>query len=62
MEIKNDELLNRKSACSYLGGICLTTLGRLKIPQVRIRRRVLYRKKDLEKWIAEQIVKPEGKK
>jgi len=40
---KEDGLFSRNEAAKYLGGICLTTLHRLKIPKLRIRRRVFYR-------------------
>jgi hypothetical protein len=62
-ETKSPSLvLNRKSAAEFLGGICLTTLARLKIPQVHIRRRVFYRIADLDKWLAEHTIKLEAEK
>jgi hypothetical protein len=54
-EIPNFRLLTRKEAGEYLGGICLTTLSRLNIPRVQIRRRVFYRKNDLDQWLTEHI-------
>jgi hypothetical protein len=53
---ESERLLSRKEASHYLGGICLTTLHRLKIPQLKIRRRVFYRIEDLQFWIAKQMV------
>ena len=38
-----DEVLDRK-ATSRLIGVCLTTLSRLDIPRIKIRRRVLYKR------------------
>jgi hypothetical protein len=49
------ELIERKTAAQYLGGISLTTLSRLPIPLVRIRRRVFYRKIDLENYVAKHV-------
>jgi len=48
------EILSRKQAAQYLGGICLTTLDRLDIPRTKIRKRVLYRKATLDNWLAKQ--------
>jgi hypothetical protein len=47
-----DEILDRKTAAIYLH-ICKTTLDRLDIPRTKIRRRVLYRKDILDKWLVE---------
>jgi hypothetical protein len=55
-------LLNRKDTAAFLGGICLTTLSRLAIPQVKIRRRVFYRVADLEKWLINHLSKPGERK
>jgi hypothetical protein len=51
-------LLSRKEAALYLGNICLTTLHRLAIPKIQIRRRVMYRVEDLQEWVSKQIVEP----
>jgi len=48
---RKDSLLSRKQAAEYLGGICLTTLDRLKIDRTIIRRRVFYRPDVLEQWL-----------
>jgi len=40
---QQDEVLDRKSV-SQLIGVCLTTLSRLDIPRIKIRRRVLYKR------------------
>jgi hypothetical protein len=58
---ETDSLLSRKEAAQYLGKICLTTLNRLAIPKIRIRRRVFYRVEDLHSWVSQQINKPEAK-
>jgi len=50
----SSELLNRKEAAAYLR-ICKTTLDKLKIPRVKIRHRVIYRRKELEKWINDNM-------
>ena len=44
------ELLNRQEASSYLR-ICKTTLDKLKIPRIKIRHKVIYRKQELEQWL-----------
>ena len=45
------EVLSRREAAEYLG-VCKTTLDRLNIAKTQIRRRVLYRKEVLDKWLA----------
>jgi hypothetical protein len=52
-------LLNRSEAARFLG-IGLNTLGNLNIPKTRIRRRVLYRRDILEKWVKENTEKKVG--
>ncbi|MCL1955243.1 MAG: helix-turn-helix domain-containing protein [Spirochaetes bacterium] len=50
------EVLSRKEAAAYLG-VCKTTLDRLSIPKTQIRRRVLYRKEIIDKWLSQHTVK-----
>jgi len=47
------EVMSRKQAASFLG-ICLTTLDHLDIPKTQVRKRVLYRKTTLLKWLEKQ--------
>jgi len=47
----DEKILTRQEAAKLLGGICLTTLKRLSIPQLRIRRRVFYRMEDIKIWL-----------
>jgi hypothetical protein len=49
-------LLNRSEAARFLG-IGLNTLGGLNIPRTRIRKRILYRRDILEKWVKENTEK-----
>jgi hypothetical protein len=49
-------LLNRSEAASFLG-IGLNTLGGLGIPRTLIKKRVLYRRDVLEKWVKENTEK-----
>ena len=56
IEGKEGALLSRREAANFLGGICLTTLARLSIPCVRIRRRVFYSRKVLEQWLAAKVL------
>jgi len=50
-------ILSRKQAADFLG-ICRTTLDRLDIPRTKIRRRVMYKRAVLERWLDEHT---EGK-
>ena len=47
------EVFSRKEAAEYLG-VCKTTLDRLGISKTQVRRRVLYRKEILDKWLSQQ--------
>ena len=51
-------LLNRSEAAQFLG-IGLNTLALLDIPKTQIRRRVLYRRDLLEKWVKDRTGKEE---
>ena len=53
------EILSRREAAEYLG-ICRATLDRLDIPKTRIRRRVLYKREVLNKWINDHTEKSKG--
>jgi len=50
--LQQTELLSRSDAAAYLK-ICRTTLDRLNIPRTHLRRRVLFRKVILDKWLEE---------
>jgi hypothetical protein len=49
-------LLNRSEAAHFLG-IGLNTLALLNIPKTQIRRRILYRRDILEKWVKDNTEK-----
>jgi hypothetical protein len=49
-------LLNRSEAARFLG-IGINTLSVLSIPKTRIRKRVLYRRDILERWVKENTEK-----
>jgi len=51
-EIISSELFDRKEAAVYLR-ICKTTLDNLMIPRIKIRRRVLYRRSELDQWLVQ---------
>ena len=53
------EILSRKKAAAFLG-ICLSTLDNSNIPKTKIRKRVLYKRDVLIKWVDEHAEK--GKK
>jgi excisionase family DNA binding protein len=54
--IPTKEILSRKEAAEYLG-VCKTTLDRLNIAKTQIRRRVLYRKEVLDKWLTQHTTR-----
>ena len=47
------EVMSRKEAAAYIG-IGKSTLDRLNIPKVQIRRRILYKKADIDKWLSQK--------
>jgi len=47
------EVMSRAEAAEYLR-IGKSTLDRLNIPKIQIRRRVLYRRETVEKWLLSQ--------
>jgi len=49
-------LLNRSRAAKFLN-IGLSALGKLNVPKTRIRKRILYRRDILEKWVKENTEK-----
>jgi len=58
---QSSELLSRSDAAAYLK-ICRTTLDRLNIPRLKIRRRVFYRLETIKTWIdASEQLKGEPK-
>jgi len=50
------EVLSRVESAAYLG-VCKTTLDRLNIPKTQIRKRVLYRKEILDKWLSQNTAR-----
>jgi hypothetical protein len=53
-QIISSELFSRKAAAVYLH-ICKSTLDKLPIPRIKIRRLVFYRKCDMDNWIDKNI-------
>jgi predicted DNA-binding transcriptional regulator AlpA len=53
-QVSNKEVLSREEVSKFLG-ICKTSLDNLPIPRIKIRRRVLYRRSDLNQWLEQQI-------
>jgi excisionase family DNA binding protein len=60
-QIVFSELLSRKEAAVYLR-ICKTTLDNLTLPRIKVRRRVLFRRSDLNQWLDQNTQIKEGKK
>jgi len=46
-------VLSRKEAAEYLL-ICKGTLDKLPIPRIQVRRRVVYKKTDIDAWLESQ--------
>jgi predicted DNA-binding transcriptional regulator AlpA len=55
------ELLDRKETAKYLR-ICKSTLDNLMIPRIKIRRRVLYRRSELNQWLDQNTQTRSAKK
>jgi hypothetical protein len=56
-----DILMTRQQTAEYLH-VCRTTLDRLNLPKIRLRRRVLFSKVAIDKWLQEQTIKSEASK
>jgi hypothetical protein len=54
-------LLDRQEAAEYLR-ICKTTLDKLDVLRIKIRRRVFFRKSDLENWLNQNTQSKGGQK
>jgi excisionase family DNA binding protein len=50
------EVMSRAEAAAYIG-IGKSTLDRLNIPKIQIRRRVLFKKEAIDKWLAQNTTK-----
>jgi len=50
---KTSDVLSRKEAAAYIS-VCKGTLDKLDIPKIQIRRRVVYKKADIEEWLDSQ--------
>ena len=50
------EVMSRTDAAAYIG-IGKSTLDRLDIPKIQIRRRILFKKDAIEKWLLSQQTK-----
>jgi len=52
----NKEVMSRAEAAAYIG-IGKSTLDRLDIPKIQIRRRVLFKKEAIDRWLTQNTVK-----
>ena len=59
-EVSVREILSREETSKFLG-VCKTTLDKLTIPHIKIRRRVLYRKTELDQWLVQNTQTKGGK-
>jgi predicted DNA-binding transcriptional regulator AlpA len=60
-EIKAD-ILTRMEAAKFIG-VCQNTLDQLGIPRTKVRRRVFYKRSEIDKWIDDHTEKNKaGKK
>jgi len=50
------EIMSRSQVAAYIG-IGLSTLDRLNIPKIQIRKRVLFKKEAVDKWLLSQQTK-----
>jgi excisionase family DNA binding protein len=50
MTTQSKDVMSRKDAAAYIG-IGKSTLDRLNIPKIQIRRRVLFKKETIDKWL-----------
>ena len=55
----NKEVMNRTEAAAYLR-IGKSTLDKLDIPKIQIRRRILFKKEAIDKWLLQQSKKAKG--
>jgi len=46
------DIMSRAQAAAYIG-ICTTTLDTWNIPKIKIRRRVLFQKETIDKWLSQ---------
>jgi excisionase family DNA binding protein len=46
------DVMSRAQAAAYIG-IGKSTLDRLNIPKIKIRKRVLFKKETIDKWLAQ---------
>jgi excisionase family DNA binding protein len=50
--IQTKEVLSRKEAAEYIG-VSRSTLDRLGITKIQVRRRVFYKKENIDRWLAQ---------
>jgi len=58
---KRADILTRKEAAKFIG-VCQNTLDQLNIPRTKVRRRVFYKRDEINKWIDENTEKRKGTK
>ena len=50
------EVMSRRETAAYIG-IGLSTLDQLNIPKIKIRKRILFKKEAIDKWLLSQQAK-----
>jgi len=58
---KRADILTRKEAAAFIG-VCQNTFDQLDIPRTNVRRRVFFKRDELNKWIDDHTEKRKGKK
>jgi excisionase family DNA binding protein len=54
-----ETVLTRREAADYLR-VCLSCLDRLGVPRIKVRRKVLFRREALDRWLAENEAAGKG--
>jgi hypothetical protein len=52
MHNSQENVLTRREAADYLR-VCLSSFDKLGVPRIQVRRKMLFRRETLDKWLAE---------
>jgi excisionase family DNA binding protein len=59
MTTQPKDVMSRAQAAAYIG-IGKSTLDRLNIPKIQIRRRVLFKKEAIDRWLSQHTTKEQA--